>query len=93
MGWVAGSDLFLEPTACYQVAQALAGSERLPVSQPTLHQRLRESGLLASVDLNRQMVQVRRTLEGCPRQVLHLKAKDLAEEHIDSVGDAGGTPM
>ena len=80
MGWVAGSDLFLEPTACYQVAQALAGSERLPVSQPTLHQRLRESGLLASVDLNRQMVQVRRTLEGCPRQVLHLEAQILAEE-------------
>ena len=26
------------------------------------------------------MVQVRRTLEGCPRQVLHLRARDLAGE-------------
>jgi hypothetical protein len=39
---------------------------------------LRESGLLASVDKGRQMVQVRRTLEGCPRQVLHLRVGDLA---------------
>jgi hypothetical protein len=78
IGWVTGGDLFLEPTASYQVAQALAGAERLPVSQQALHHRLRESGFLASVDQGRQMVQVRRTIEGCPRQVLHLKATDLA---------------
>jgi len=70
--------LFLEPAASYRVAQALAGIERLRVSQQSLHQRLRESGLLANVDHGRQMVQVRRTLEGSPRQVLHLKAGDLA---------------
>src|ERR1019366_8098793 len=72
IGWVIGSDLFLEPTASHQIAQAVAGAERLTLSQQTLHHRLRESGLLVSVDDGRQMVQVRRTLEGCPRQVLHL---------------------
>ena len=72
--WVTGSDLFLEPAASYRIAQALAGTERLALSQQTLHHRLRESGILASVDGGRQMVQVRRTIEGCPRQVLHLKA-------------------
>ena len=36
--------------------------------------------LLASVNQGRQMVQVRRTIEGCSRQVLHLKAKDLVSE-------------
>jgi hypothetical protein len=46
-----------------------------------LHHRLREKGLLASVDPNRQMVQIRRTLEGYPRQVLHLKAKDLIVDY------------
>ena len=57
------------------------------VSQQTLHQRLRERGLLASVDRGRQMVQVRRTLEGRPRQVLHLKAMDL-EGDLQRFGDA-----
>jgi hypothetical protein len=80
IGWVTGGDLFLEPAASYLIAQAVAGTERLPISQQTLHHRLQESGFLVSVDHGRQMVKVRRTLEGCPRQVLHLKARDLAGE-------------
>ena len=34
----------------YEVAQQMAGSERLPVSAQTLRRRLREHGLLASTD-------------------------------------------
>jgi len=78
VGWVARSDLFLEPAASYHVAQQAAGVERLAVSEQTLRHRLREHGLLASLDVGRQMLLVRRTLEGCPRQVLHLKASQLA---------------
>jgi len=78
IGWVIGSDLFLEPMVSYHIA--FAGAERFTLSQQALHQKLRESGLLASVDRGRQMVQVRRTLEGCPRQVLHLRAGHLAGE-------------
>ena len=77
IGWVAGSDLYLEPEASYQVAQQLAGAERLVVSEQTLRSRLRECGLLVSTDVGRKMLTVRRTLEGCPRQVLHLKVSDL----------------
>lgn len=77
IGWVAASDLFLEPTASYQVAQQMAGTERFPVSAQTLRHRLRALGLLTSIDAGRQMLLVRRTLEGVPRQVLHLKASDL----------------
>jgi hypothetical protein len=77
IGWVAGIDLYLEPAASYQVAQQLAGSERLAVSEQTLRSRLRECGLLVSTDVGRQMLTVRRTLEGCPRQVLHLRVGDL----------------
>jgi len=80
IGWVAGADLFLDPTAGYEVAQELAGGERIPVSEQTLRRRLQQRGLLASVDAGRQMVQVRRTLEGRPRQVLHLRAMDLVGE-------------
>jgi hypothetical protein len=77
IGWVAGSDLYLDPQAGYQVAQELAGVERMGVSQQALRHRLRERGLLASLDAGRGMLQVRRTLGGRPRQVLHLRARDL----------------
>src|ERR1039457_3736354 len=77
IGWVARSDLFLESAASYHVAQQAAGVERIPVSEQTLRHRLRERGLLASIDASRQMLLVRRTLEGCPRQVLHLNASEL----------------
>lgn len=77
IGWVAGVDLYLEPSASYQVAQQVAGAGRLAVSQQTLRSRLQEHGLLVSTDLGRQMLTVRRTLEGQPRQVLHLKVSDV----------------
>ena len=51
--------------------------ERLAVSAQTLRHRLREQGLLASIDVGRQTLLVRKTLAGCPRHVLHLKASDL----------------
>jgi hypothetical protein len=51
--------------------------ERLAVSEQTLRHRLREHGLLASIDAGRQTLLVRKTLAGCPRHVLHLKADDL----------------
>jgi hypothetical protein len=80
IGWLKRNDLFLDPATSYQIAQGIAGPERLSVSQHTLQQRLREGGLLARVDGGRQMVRVRRTLEGYPRQVLHLRATDLAKD-------------
>ena len=87
IGWVAGNDLFLEPRASYQVAQEMAGAERLPVSEQMLRHRLRERSLLASIDAGRQMLQVRRTLEGSPRQVLHLRATDV----VGLVAEVGGS--
>jgi hypothetical protein len=86
IGWLGGSDLFLEPVASYQAAQKVAGPEHFVVSQQTLHRRLRERGLLASTDGGREMVQVRRTLEGSPRQVLHMRSSDLAEQDTASRG-------
>jgi hypothetical protein len=78
IGWIAGLDLFLDAPASYEVAQRVAGSERLTVSEQTLRHRMRELGLLTSTDSGRQMLLVRRTLEGRPRQVLHIKTSDLA---------------
>jgi len=83
IGWLAGTDLFLEPTASYELVQRIAGIERLPLSAQTLRHRLREHGLLASVDAGRQMLLVRRTLEGVPRQVLHVKARHLVSASVE----------
>ena len=49
------------------------------MSEQTIRHRLNERGLLASTDAGRQMLQVRRTLEGRPRQVLHLKTYRLSD--------------
>jgi hypothetical protein len=77
IGWVAGSDLYLDSSASYQVAQQAAGVERLAVSEQALRHRLHAQGLLASIDVGRQTLLVRKTLAGCPRHVLHLKASAL----------------
>jgi hypothetical protein len=79
IGWINGSDVFLEPTASYQIAQHIAGRKALSISPQTLRQRLSERGLIASVDVARKMLLVRRTLEHCPRKVLHIKASDLLQ--------------
>jgi hypothetical protein len=73
IGWISGSDLFLDPDSSYRVAQQMADTEPLLVSAQTLRHRLRQSGLLASVDAGRQTLLVRRTLEGTAHHVLHLR--------------------
>jgi hypothetical protein len=62
----------------------MAGLERLSLSVYTLSRRLREHGLLASIDVSRKMLLVRRILEGCSRKVLHLKASDLVGPETES---------
>ena len=78
IGWTTGTDLFLDSALSYRIVQVMAGHESLPLSEQTLRHRMRERGLLASIDPGRQMLQVRRTLEGRPRLVLHLKANEIA---------------
>jgi hypothetical protein len=77
IGWVVENDLYLDPLTSYQTVQSLAGVERMPLSEQALRQQLRKCGLLVSMDAGRGMLQVRRTLAGRPRQVLHLRASDL----------------
>jgi hypothetical protein len=79
IGWIAGADLYLDSTFSYRVAQEMAAPENIPITEQTLRQRLRENGLLSSIDAGREMVQVRRTLEGRPRLVLHLHLSRLTD--------------
>jgi hypothetical protein len=77
IGGTDGSDLYLDSSASYQVAQQAAGLDRFVASEQTLRRRLHGQGLLVSIDTGRQTLLVRKTLEGCPRHVLHLKASSL----------------
>ncbi len=92
IGWVDGDDLYLEPMAAYRSVQVAGrdSGEGLPVSLQTLKKRLREKGLLASVDDKRQTLTVRKRIGGCSKDVLHLlRCTVLPEEpeepEIDSV--------
>jgi hypothetical protein len=92
IGWVDGDDIYLEPTAAYRLVQAAASTagESLPVSEQTLKKRIHEKGLLASVDATRQMLTIRRTLEGVSRSVLHfLRATVLPEAPEGEESDVG----
>src|SRR5215208_5629429 len=96
IGWVDGEDLYLEPAASYRVAQReVQGGEALTVGAQTLRKRLKEKGLLLSIDKKRQTLLVRRTLEGVKdRSVLHLRLSPLFSdrEKPDEPDDGGDKP-
>lgn len=73
IGWTDGADIYIEPTAAYQVVQ-IAGrdiGEGIAVSEQILKKRLREKQLLASTDKTRETNTVRRTIAGSKKDVLH----------------------
>jgi hypothetical protein len=78
IGWVTESDVYLDPSASDRMVRDAAGGEGLGVSGQALRHRLHRQGLLATVDVTRHTLLVRRTLERCQRLVLHLKSSDLA---------------
>ena len=76
IGWVRGADVYLEPQAAFAAAQDLAREqgEIIPITPQTLWRRLRDRGLLASREADRQRNTVRLTLDGTRREVVHLRA-------------------
>jgi hypothetical protein len=89
IGWVDDDDLYLEPAAAYRVVQ-VAGrdvGEALAVTEQTLKTRLREKGLLSSVDDKRETLTVRRSICGSTKDVLHLLRTTILPEVPASKGD------
>jgi hypothetical protein len=93
IGWVDGDCLYLEPEASYAEAQEIARDQGdgLPVSPRTLRKRLSERGLLASTDSNRDVLTIRKTLDGRRREVLHLRADCLSATQPDQPDQSGGS--
>ena len=85
IGWTENNDLYVEPTAAYEVVQIAGknGGEVLSVGDHTLRRRLREKSLLASVDDKRQTLTVRRTIAGSSKEVLHFHRTTLLPEDVD----------
>jgi hypothetical protein len=81
VGWVeeATGDMYIIPDVAYSVARRLGndGGDGLTVTAGTLRKRLRQAGYLRSTDQPRQTLTIRRTLEGCMRNVLHLDIASL----------------
>ena len=84
IGWVDGSDVYLEPDASYAAVQRLATAQgdSLTVQPRTLHKRLHERGLLVTTETGaRGTLTVRKMMEGRQRRpVLHLRAGHLAQK-------------
>ena len=89
IGWVQSDDLYLESDAAFAEAQRLGSKagEALSVTLQTLKKRLKERGLLASTESvgGRERLEVRRTLEGNRRTVLHLRSSTLVVPEVRQV--------
>jgi hypothetical protein len=90
VGWLDGDDIYLDGSAAFAAAQSVGRDigETLVITPHTLKRRLRERGLLASVDRRdeaKERLEVRRTLQGSRRTVLHVLALSLGVERVDQV--------
>jgi hypothetical protein len=90
VGWLDGDDIYLDGSAAFAAAQSVGRDigETLVITPHTLKRRLRERGLLASVDRRdetKERLEVRRTLQGSRRTVLHVLARSLGVETVDQV--------
>jgi hypothetical protein len=85
VGWTIGADIYIEPTAAYESVQ-IAGrnaGDVLAIGEQTLRKRLRERGLLASIDEKRGTLTIRRTVGGSGKDVLHVRRVTILPEGID----------
>jgi hypothetical protein len=99
VGWVDGNDLYLESDAAFAEAQLLAGhsGDSIPVSLPTLRRRLHERKVLRSAESRggKGRFEVRRTIQGKRRSVLHLHSQALYPQEVAQVAQVAqfGSPQ
>lgn len=101
IGWLDGSDVYLDPATAFAAAQRLGRETDNPIliDQRTLHKRLQERGFLRSTEPGRDTLIKRKTVGSKRRSVLHLGVDALglgsepwdeaAEEEVELVGWPG----
>jgi hypothetical protein len=92
VGWLAEDELYLEPDASYAAVQRIARdqNESFALSAHTLRRRLKEKRLLASTDVARGKLTVRKTLQGERREVLHVVWPSVASAPKSDAADDDG---
>ncbi|PFG75310.1 bifunctional DNA primase/polymerase [Tepidiforma thermophila] len=79
IGWLDGADLYLDPDAAMRVAQGAAPpGDSLLATRRAMSRALRQAGLLASIEQQRETATVRRAVGGAQRNVWHLRAAAVA---------------
>jgi len=94
IGWVDGNDLYLDCLAAFAEVQLLAkdSGESIPITMNTLRKRLSQRGLLRSTDIRggSERLEIRKTVQGKRRSVLHLHSQDLYPKEVAQVAQSGG---
>jgi hypothetical protein len=89
IGWVDGDDLYLESQTAFAEAQLLAkdSGESIPITLNTLRKRLSQRGLLRSTDIRggSERLEIRKTVQGKRRSVLHLHSQALYPQEVAQV--------
>jgi hypothetical protein len=81
IGWIVGPNIYLDPVSSFQLVQEMCRyGEGIGITQTTLHKRLHEAGLLASIDETRKRLTIRRALERTRRNVLHIRTETLTRD-------------
>ena len=77
VGWLDGTDLYVDPDAAFAAVQRVAQAEGDPMrfSRQTVQQRLADAGLVLSRD--KDHIDTKKTVQGRRRRVLHLSADAL----------------
>ena len=90
IGWEDGGSLYLNMDAAYRAAQIMAReSEGLAISPKTMATRIKERGLLLSIEAKRNTPLIRRNLGGAQQNVLHIAKKNVVDESTEE--EAGQT--
>ena len=79
IGWIDGDEIYLDPDVSYEVAKQLVTrrGDQFSISAQMLRKQLKARRLLASREEARDVLTIRRTVEGVNRSVLHFLASTL----------------
>ena len=88
-GWIEGDDLYLSLESALAAAQRVGqgSGSVVSVGLRTLAKRLHERGFLRTIEPDE--LQIRKTLDGSRRRVLHLAASAIAPEESGQSGQSG----
>jgi hypothetical protein len=100
IGWMDGGDVFLQGDSAFAVVQKLArdSGDQIPVSLPTIKRRLHERCLLASTEKSMsggrevERLDIRKTLQGRRRTVMHFNSASWASTPPERVPSAPNAP-